>query len=316
MYPWGNTDNHWPFVWTPYAEAIAAEYGVVVPYYMPVPTNLEGSSRELRTVLMPPYHSDVLLFGAHINMGTDSNGDNGQQIFLQVSDTRTGLTWAAPGPLNSAPATAYGGSRTQPMPILALPEAFFLPAHDQMQFDWKMFSQTAIGGSITWVGVQLSQPKSGKAPEFVEVNGERIKVGSRRPWLATIGLGTQISVLGAPFFAIDPSARYLHYTPPVDCDTEIHDLHANYFTQGGISSTPANILLGLSDRGKREFWQVNLAPSPAMVSDFTKAYPSLPLAKPYVLKKGRRLRLSLLNLNALTINNAFAVIRGVRRCDY
>lgn len=317
MNNWGNAIQHWPFAWTPYAEAIAAEYATVVPLFITVPTTLTGVTRERKSVVIPPYLYDSLIFGAHINMGSDSNGDNGQQIFLQVSDLRSGITWAAPGPLDSAPATAYGGSRTQTMPILNLPEAFFLPANVQLKHDWKMFSQLATGGSITWVGVQLIGPKGGRAPETVTMpDGQRIKVGSRLPWLATIGLGAEISVLGSPFYAIEAGRRYLHYTPPLDCDTEITDIAANYFTQGGVSSTPTNILLGLSDRGQREFWTVNLAPSPGVVGDVTKAYPALPLSKPYTLKKGRRLQLSLLNLNTATVNNAFAVVRGVRLCDY
>jgi len=269
-YPWGNKIKHWP-TWTPYAQAIAAEYEIVLPFYLTVPTSLSNVTREQRTVVSSPHLYDVLLLRAHINMGSNSNGDNGQLIFLQVSDRRTGIPWVSAAPVNSAPATAFGGSRFNPSPILQLPEAFFLPKNVELQHDWSMFSSAATGGTLTWVGVQMMNPRNGKTPEHVTMpNGNRIKVGSRMPWFSNIGLGTEISVLGAPFFAIDTSARYRHYTSPDECEIEIHDVHANYFTQGGVSSSPDEIRLGFSDRGQREFWTLNLAASPAVAGDFSK----------------------------------------------
>lgn len=315
-YPWGNTIKHWA-TWTPYAQAIAEEYAVVVPWFMTVPTSLTGSTREQRSVTAPGYLHDVLILGAHLNMGTNANGDNGQLMFLQVTDRRSGIPWVSAAPVNSAPATAFGGSRFQPSPILQLPEAFFLPKNVELQHDWTMFSNTATGGTITWVGVQLMLPRNGKAPERVVLpDGSDIKVGSRMPWLSCMGLGNEISVLGAPFFAIADSARYRNFSSADECAIEIHDVHANYFTQAGVSSSPQEIRLGFSDRGQKEFWTLNLAGSPAVAGDVTKVYTASPFCKPYLLKSSHRMQLSLLNLSGAVVNNAFLTLRGVRLCEY
>lgn len=315
-YNWGNKIKHWP-TWTPYAQAIADEYEIVVPFYLTIPTKLTNTVREQVTVTAPPYQHDVLLLGAHINMGTNANGDNGQLIFLQVADQRSGIPWVAPAPVNASPATAFGGSRFQPSPILQLPEAFFLPKNVELRHDWSMQTSLATGGSITWIGVQLIQPRGGESPESVTMpDGGKLKVGGRMPWFSTMGLGTEISILGAFSYAMGPFNRVRNFTAPEDCDIEIHDVHANYFTQGGVSSSPNNILLGFSDRGQRELWQATLTPSPAVAGDVTKAYSAAPFSKPYKLPAGDRLQVSLLNLNASTINNAYLTLRGVRLCEY
>ena len=315
-YPWGDKIKHWPS-WTPYAQAIAEQYAIVVPFYLTVPTTLEGSARERRTVTAPPYLYDVLLMGAHINMGSNANGDNGQLMFLQVADRRSGIPWVSAAPVNSAPATAFGGSRFQPSPILQLPEAFFLPKGVELQHDWSMFTNAATGGTITWVGVQLIQPRNGKTPERVTLpNGDEVKVGGRMPWFSCIGLGNEISILGAPFYAIGNGSRYRHFSSPDECTIEIHDVHANYFTQAGVSSSPQTIRLGFSDRGEKEFWTLNLAGSPSVAGDVTKVYSAMPFTKPYPLKLGNRMQVSLLNLSGAVVNNAYLTLRGVRLCEY
>lgn len=315
-YPWGNTVTHWPR-WTPYAQAIAEEYQFVVPFYMTVPTSLTNTAREQRSVTTPPYLYDVLLMGANLNMGSNANGDNGQLMFLQVTDRQSGIPWVSAAPVNSAPATAFGGSRHQPSPILQLPEAFFLPKGVELQHDWSVFTTAATGGTITWVGVQLIGPRSGKAPEVVTMpDGSVIRVGSRMPWMSCIGLGNEISVLGAPFYAIGDGSRYRHYSSPDECPIEIHDVHANYFTQAGVSSSPQEIRLGFSDRGQKEFWTFNLAGSPAVAGDVTKVYSAAPFTKPYVMKSGDRMQVSLLNLSGAVVNNAYLTLRGVRLCEY
>lgn len=312
----GKFINHWsgPY-WTPYARAIAEQYAVQSPIFMTVPTTLTGAALERRTVITDPYQYDVLLFGAHIDMGTDTNGDNGQQIFLQVSGLDTGLSWVTPGPFNGAPATAFGGSRTQPMPILKLPEAFFLAANTRLKHDWSMFSLTATGGSLTWLGVQLSNPCGLGAPETVTMpDGSVIRVGGRLPWLAVIGLGREQVTGGALNYQLNAGRRFLHYTPPVDCDIEIHDIHCNFFSQLGVANDPNLIQFTLSDEGEREMWSRTFAPSPALMGAVTQAYPGLPLTKPYLLKKNRQLLLTVLNNGSTGINNGFVVIRGVKLC--
>lgn len=314
--PWGKLIKSWP-KWTPYAEAIANEYAIVLPFYLTVPTKLTGSVRERVTVTTPGHLYDVLLLGAYIDMGSDANGDNGQLMFLQVADERSGIPWVAPAPVNASPAVAFGGSRRNPSPILSLPEAFFLPKNVELRHDWSVQSTTATGGTLTWVGVQLIQPIGGKAPEAVQLaDGQMVRVGTRLPWFSTMGLGTEIGILGALNYVIAGNKRYRNFSAPDDCEIEIHDVQANYFTQGGISSSPNNILLGFSDRGQRESWQLTLSPSPALAGDVTKAFSSLPLCKPYVMKPGDRWQVSVLNLNSSDINNAYLTLRGVRLCEY
>lgn len=315
----GNVIGHYGGpVWTPYAQAIASHYSHIIPWFDTVPTNLSGVVRERQIVIHDGYEHDLLLFGAHINIGTDANGDNGQQVFLQVNDLETGITWTAPSPLDCSPATAYGGSRRQTMPILKLPEAFFLPANVQLRHEWRSLGAIATGGTLTWVGVQLINPKAGKRPKFVTMpDGKSIPVGSRLPWFSTTGLGDEIIILGSPFYVLGADSQsFREYYPPNDCDVEIHDIHANWFTQAGVDQDPKDVLFSLTDTGDRRMWSADKSPAPSVMGDVAKAYPALPLTKPYMLKQNRQLQLIVQNKNAAAINNAFVTIRGVRLCNF
>lgn len=306
--------------WTPYAQAIAEAYSTIVPFYLTVPTTLTGATRERKTFKTDPYQHDVLIFGAHVNIGNVDSGDSGQQVFLQVADLRTGIPWATPNSVNGSPATAFGGSQVQPMPILRLPEAFFLPRFVELQHDWKMINAaTVTGGSITWVGVQMINhcPENPQVDCVTMPDGRTIKVGSRLPWFSTLGLGRESWSANSLTFNMNAGSHYLSYTPPQDCDIEIHEINANFFSQAGVSSNPQLIQVKISDAGEREMWTPDLAPSPAVLGSFSQAYPSLPFTKPYILKKGHRLQFLVRNGNPSTaIGNAYATIRGVRLCEY
>jgi hypothetical protein len=301
---------------TPYALAISDAYEVQVPLFMTVPTTLGNVTREEKVVITDPFQHDCLIIGAHINIGSTINGDSGQSVILNVSDLTSGLLWALPSPLSGSPATAFGGSQFNAMPFIKLPEAFFLPAHTRLKHLWRVLG-LATGGSITWVGLQLFKPKSGKTPTHVKMpDGSTIRVGSRIPWFCSVGLGTEISVLGSINYAMEVNRQYVQFTTATDCDVEIHDVNANWFTQNGISQNPTGILLSIGDKGQPQFWQPSRSPATALMGDFNKALPAMPFTKPYLQKAGDRLQLKSINQSGLTINNAIVTFRGVQLCTY
>lgn len=312
----GNSINYWGPQLTPYALAIAEHYEQQIPYFVTVPTQLTNTTREEKVFIIEPNQYDALIVGAHIDIGSVSNGDFGQLALMQVTHLQTGLTWTTPGPMDATPATAYGGSKFNAMPVLKLPDAFFLPAHTRLKHLWR--SQGLItGGVLTWIGVRLINPKRSGAPAVVTMpDGSVIRVGSRIPWLCTIGLGTEISILGSQAFVLGAGNIYTQYTPPMDCDIEIHDICANWFTQSGVDANAENVLVSIADKGEGEFWTPGRVPATAFMGDFNLAYPGLPFTKPYLLKKGHRLQITTHNTNSSAINNALITVRGVRKCMY
>lgn len=337
--------------WTPYAEAIAANYSHVVPFFLNVPTTFTGLTNEERIVTTQPWKYDTLIFGANINGcinttgGADivltedgdtvisEDGDtivteggessvsdcDGAQIFLQVSDQRTQQTWATISPLGAAPLSAYGGARNNVMPILKLPEVFFLPANTPLRHDWKTFAMPQVGGQITWIGVQLIGPKNAQAPKTVEMpDGSIIAVGSRIPWLSVIGIGFEFLTSGILRYQLTNGRRCLGYTQPAECDVEIHDITTQFFQnyEASAGAGAANdIQFELSDTGRRQFWSQSFAPAPAVMGDITKAFPGLPFCKPYLLKAGRQIELSEINNNVgFAVPNGYIILRGVKLC--
>lgn len=301
---------------TPYARAISDHYAVQVPLFMSVPTTLGNVTREEKIVLTDPFRNDCLIIGAHINIGSVSNGDFGQQVLLNVSDMTTGLMWSTPNPIDASPATSYGGSQFNAMPFIKLPEAFFLPAHTRLKHFWRVLG-LATGGSITWVGIQLFKPKGGKRPTHVQMpDGSTVRVGSRIPWFCTLGMGTEISILGSPNFVLGNGNHYVQFTAPMDCDVEIHDLHANWFTQNGTTTNPEDVLISVADKGQPQFWQPSQTPATAILGDFNKAFPAMPFTKPYLQKAGDRLQFTTINRSGAAINNALLTVRGVQLCQF
>lgn len=330
--------------WTPYAEAIAAHYRSIVPFFLNVPTTLSGAASERKTVLSESWQYDRLIFAAHVQAcveggeageqviteddaddvvteddaddviteggGTAASGCGGQQVYLQVADDETGIKWATLTPIDAAPLSAYGGSSEQVMPLLKLPEAFFLPKGVQLRHDFKVLNETMDGGVITWIGVQLAD---GVAPEFVELPGlGKVKVGSRIPWLAVFGLGRE-QYGQADLFQLNAGRRYLSYSQTAEEDVEIHDIHGQFTLaleeDGG---DPGDIQFVISDTGQRRLWSQTYTPSLAFLGDTTKVFPALPLSKPYILKKGRQLELTVINNGSVTVGDGFVVARGVR----
>lgn len=333
--------------WTPYAEAIAANYKSVSQFFLNVPTTLTDVADERKTVTVPAHQYDRLFFAAHVqacvsggetgdDIITEDGADDvitedaaddvvtegggatesmcgGQQVYLQVSDDRTGIKWASNAPINAAPMSAYGGSSEEVMPFIQLPEVFFLPKNVSLRFDFSVLNETMDGGRITWVGVQLAD---GNAPEFVTLPGcGKIKVGSRVPWLGVIGLGRQQINLGSNFDF--PSGRRLvAYTQPTECDVEITDIHGQFVIAVDELGNPDLIQFALAETGQRRLWTQTFTPSRDFLGDTTKAFPTMPLPVPYLLKKGRKLELSAFNnVSGVGVTDGFVVIRGVQRCS-
>jgi len=301
---------------TPYALAIADSYRDQRIVFLNIPTNLTNTVREEQVVISDTFDHDVLIIGAHIAIGSVSNGDFGQQVLLQVSDMTTGLMWSTPNPLDASPATAYGGAYFNAMPFVKLPEAFFLPAGTRLRHQWKVLG-LATGGSLSWVGIQLFRPRNGQRPTHVKMpDGSIVRVGSRVPWFCTLGMGTEISILGSPSFVLGNGNQYVQFTAPMDCPVEIHDLHANWFTQTGSTTNPEDVLIKIGDKGQPQFWQPSQTPATAILGDFNKAYPTMPLVKPYVQNAGDRLQITTINRSGAAINNALLTVRGVQLCQF
>jgi hypothetical protein len=306
--------------WTPYAQTVANNYSVQVPWYLTLPTNLTGTNYEQVTVVTDPNQYDVLILGALINIGDDANGDNGQQVYLQITDLETGISWSAPNLLNYSPATAYGGVANQVTPVMRLPEAFFLPRKSRLKLDWTNSTSNftaAIGGSITLVGVQLS---GAEAPENITLpDGNIIGIRSRMPWFASIAIGAiglGIVINNQLTFGFPPGTRFLQYAPPSDCNVEIHDIICNFLLQSGVDVQSDMISVKISDAGQKGMWTPNPSFIGAAFGDYRKANPAQPLPKPYLLKQGHRIQLMTLNAGITTLQESIVTLRGVRLCKY
>ncbi len=303
---------------TPYARGILSHYPIQIPLFSTVPSTLTGVANERRTVVTDPFQYDALYFGAHSLFDDGAAADSGENVYLQVTDLRTGLYFASPGSFSSAPITAYAGVRNQPMSILLFPEAFFVPAGTRLKLDFSTpFGDTVTGGNFTVVGVQLIDPcsKETKAECVKLPDGQEIRVGSRMPWLHAVGVGREQFVGNNITFALDGGEVWSTYTPPVDCDIEITDVVFTFF--GDVSLDPDDVVVRITDSGDRRMFTLNLAPTRAVFGDLTKSYPALPFCKPYLLKKNRRLRIeAIFRSPAGQAARVIVVFRGVRLCEF
>lgn len=332
--------------WTPYALAIAEHYESITPFFLNVPTTLTGVASERKTVTVPAHQYDRLIFGAHVQACVDSDvaGEDvitedvedvitedsvqvitegggamaadcgGQQVYLQVSDDRTGIKWATLSPIDAAPMSAYGGSSESVMPLILLPEPFFLPKNVDLRHDFKVLNDTIDGGRITWIGVQLAD---GEAPAFVDVPRlGKVKPGSRIPWFAVIPLGRLVNS-GTALYSFSLGTRKLGYTQPAEYDVEISDIHGQFALQiEDAGGDPDEIQLALSNTGQRRLWSQTFTPSRNFLGDTTKAFPVMPLPQPFLLKKGDQLELTMWNNSGsagVIVADGFVVIRGTLR---
>jgi hypothetical protein len=307
-------------LWTPYSERIASRYKTIVPWYMSVSSDLSAPPSR-NTNLTRPYQHDVLIFGASAFVANETTGNNGQFILLQVTHEETGLTWATPNVLNSAPLPAYAGTDLNRTPLLRLPDAFFLPKHTTLRLDWSavLFADQAFDARLTFVGVQLIDPFEGHAPSHVTMpDGKTIRVGNRIPWFGTAGLGRRLNsnALEGPGYSLATGEQRAQYLPSVDCDVEIHDCYAN-FLLGEIDVT--NLVIKLVDMGTDTNWNPTRSPIASIFGDEASINPALPFVKPYLLKKDHRINLVAQNNLAAgggEIQNGLLTLRGVRLCEF
>lgn len=305
---------------SPYAQAIIDAYDLTIPFFSTVPFHLTGATVEQRNALTSPNQYDVLIIGAAINGFNADNGDSGQEVYLNVQDDKSKAPWVTPSPIGWAPLVSFGGVDLNPMPILKLPEAYFLPRHTVLEHNINnMTNSGATGGSITWVGVQLINIDKRPAPKMVTLpNGTPVGVGQRQPLWIPVALGREGYLAGVFLWTVDAGSMFVHYTPPLDCDFEVHDISgADIFSFFGSPQDPNNVLIKIADMGDREMWRPDRAPSVAVAGDFTQIYPALPFTKPYILKKGHRLQISVMNNNtSMAFENMFLTVRGVRLCEF
>lgn len=312
--------------WSPYAQAIADEYPIQIPWYCTLPSNLTGGFGPLgrRSALTPPQQHDVLLFGAYAIITEFFDVDEGNYLFLQITPDESGVPWVVPNSIGGAPLPSIAGvvnpvafpdepNRTT---VMKLPEAFFLSKGTRLKLDWLgVFSPgfpANASALITFVGVRLI---GGKPPKEIHMpDGKMIPIGARLPWFITIPLGERIRVPNDILFS--NNTEYVQFTSPQDCDIEIHDTYHN--TIFLPDATASSTRLKFTEMGDKGIWTPTPTPMRAVFGDERKVDPALPLTKPYLLKAGHKIGV----VERLQAPTGFGVFmptltfRGVRLCKY
>jgi hypothetical protein len=311
---------------TPYAEAIRASYPNQLPWYWSQRVTLARPANATPpriNRITQPYNYDIIVLGAAIVVpplaGTIETLLD--YVYLNITHRATGIRWATANQIafaaigTIAGADGFIGSSPvgRPMPIQRLPEAFFLPANTRLQFDWTLMAPPTFAVNIdvifTLIGLKLT---GGKRPDYVTMpDGSAIAVGSRVPWFSTIAIGDYRSNNPSDF-QLDLGQEVSRFFPPAGCDVEIQGAYIN------LNPTTANfITLKLTDMGEQVFWTPSREPSLMLCGYRTMANPAEPLVKPYLLKKGHRLRIVSLNNVASTIAQSGVItLRGVQRCEF
>jgi len=317
---WGSS----PYM-TPYAEAIAAYYPIQVPWYYSQRVNITADANFPRAMFITrPYLYDVLILGMSARSVTDPA--HTPLIGLQIMDTGRSIPWVSPNTVGFAPLGAFAGFDLHPMPILKLPEAFFLPAHTQLRIEVTAITEEAFGfieAIVTFVGVQLVNQLNMKSPDFVTMpNGDIIRVGSRMPWFSTVPFGRQEfdPARGRQWglWGLIQGERAMQFLPPADCDVEIHDAFSDVFNAAVMPQDQIEFLtIKLTDMRARSDWTPGRAPATAVLGADTQAFPAMPFTKPHLLRTGHRMALSLQN-NSITnvVESGVITLRGVRLCEY
>jgi len=308
--------------WTPFAQGIADHYAVQVPWFCNELVTLAVSPTR-QTTLTSPQQYDVLIFGAHVQSATASRLAN---VYLNITHVESGVPWAVPNIMPFFPITALAGVNVNAMPNLTLPEAFFLPAHTQLKLDWTLLGLPTFGTTttvrLTLLGVQLTLPKDGKAPETVTMpNGQRVRPDGRLPLFMTIGIGQRI---GSTFFFNNNQQR-IQFLPPLKRDVEIHDLNSNVISAAfSISPAASSLIVKISSMGLEKQWTPEFSPLTAVFggpggggAGATQVFPALPYCKPFLLPKGHRLQTNVQNTSdTQTYDQALLTFRGVQLGEY
>lgn len=318
--------NDWtgPY-WTPFAQGIADYYGTQIPWFFNTTVNFATTPARTTIVTRPQQH-DVLIFGAHVQ------GSAGELpfVYLQVTHTESGVPWAVPNICPFVPLSAFAGINVNAMPNLKFPEVFFLPAKTSLKLDFSMLGQPSIANPapfiLTLIGIQLTYPRGGSAPKKVRMpGGESIRTDQRLPMFMTMGVGSR---LAAGTFFLSNSQQRIQYLPPVGCDVEIHDLSTNMistaFGIGTGATGVSNLAVKLTVQGIEKSWTPNYSPVTAVfggpggaVGGLTQVFPAMPYTKPYLLPKGERIKIAVVNRSiTATFTQGLFTFRGVRLCEY
>lgn len=323
--------------WTPYAQAIADHYPIQVPWHLTmrqVLTLSASAATQTPFVLTTrPQLYDVLIMGmSALITGVQAN-DNGNFIFLNITDLETGIPWVAPNMIGYAPIGAFAGINADPstgtffpMPVLKLPDSYFLPKGTRLKLDW--YPVTVLGGinltvTLTFVGVQIINHAPGfRAPRKVTMpNGNEIEVGSRVPWFGCVPFGRRQPNVGSRVlsnFDLPAGQQAMQFLPPIDCDVELHDAYANFLAQTVTPIADKTIFkVKLQDMRSDGDWTPELSPALAVFGNEEQVFPALPFAKPHLLKTGHRTAMAMLNTSAAeTLSQGVVTLRGVRICEY
>lgn len=331
--------------WTPYAQAIADHYPFQYPWYL---TKQQIQTREVIAIQQAPVVQttqpqlhDVLIMGMSVMISNgEGTNDNGNFIYLQITDLETGIPWVAPNTIGYAPVLAFAGLNAdptagtfEPMPVMKLPEAYFLPRGTRLRLEWfllppPLVSPVNVTATLTMIGVQLINPKQGnKAPSHVTMpNGDVIGVGSRVPWFGCVPFGRRsiipASARNNPSITLPDGEQVIQFLPPVDCPVEIHDCYSNFLAPDVTPTGPDKVYfkVKLQDMMSQGDWTPEPSPAPSVFGNETQVFPALPFAKPHLLKPEHRTAMAMLN----TISPPFTVdlsvgtvtLRGVRLCEY
>jgi hypothetical protein len=335
--------------WTPYAQAIADHYPIQVPWYLTKTVNLEdtGGVPPLFTQVTTPQLHDVLILGMSALIFNEIlQDDNGNFIYLNITDKETGIPWVAPNTLGFAPLPAFAGvnilapglltlASLPVTPIIKLPEAFFLPRGVQLKLDWTAITTSVSlvnrNATLTMIGVQLINPKQGsKAPSHVTMpNGNRIPVGSRMPWFGCVPFGARAT--GATprsfnTFTLPIGQQLMQFFPPIDCNVELHDTYGNFLVSptaydglAGAGFDTTFLTMKFTDMGAENDWTPGLSPTPALLGKETDVEPVMPFPKPAYLEMGHRTAFTMQNNTTAVagqVNQGTVTLRGVRLCEY
>jgi hypothetical protein len=331
--------------WTPYAQAIADHYPIQVPWYL---TKRQAQTRAVIAIqqlpvvqVTRPQLYDTLILGVSVTIEGTGTNDNGNFIYLQITDLETGIPWVAPNTIGYAPVLAFGGLSADPttgafqvMPVMKLPEAYFMPKGTRLRLEWFLLPPPLVSpvnttATITFIGVQLINHAQGfKAPRTVVMpNGHEIEVGSRLPWFGCVPFGRRSTVPGSarnnPTITLPDGEQVIQFLPPVDCPVEIHDAYANFLNPDTTPLSPPDKVyfkVKLQDMMSTGDWTPEPSPAPAIFGNESQVFPALPFAKPHLLKPEHRTAMAMLNVVSppfsVDLSVGTVTLRGVRLCEY
>lgn len=331
--------------WTPYAQAIADHYPIQAPWYL---TKQQTQTRALVAVnqlpvvqTTQPQLYDVLILGMSVLITGTATNDNGNFIYLQITDLETGIPWVAPNTIGYAPVLAFGGLNAdpsagtfEPMPATKLPEAYFMPRGTRLRLEWFLLPPPSVDpvnvtATLTMIGVQLINPRQGsRAPSHVTMpNGDTIPVGSRLPWFGCVPFGRRsivpASARNNASITLPDGEQVVQFLPPVDCPVEIHDAYANFLAPDVTPGAPPDKVyfkVKLQDMMSMGDWTPEPSPAPSIFGNETQVFPQLPFAKPHLLKPEHRTAMAMLNAVSppfsVDLSVGTVTLRGVRLCEY